>query len=52
MPFPIDYSAGIREHFAKEPGDFDPRKYLGPGRDNIRELVRHKIRDVLGCSGK
>lgn len=45
-------TAGIREQFAKNPGNFDPRKYLGPARDNIRELVRHKIRDVVGCSGK
>lgn len=45
-------TASIREHFAKHPGDFDPRKYLGPARENIKQLVKHKIRDVLGCSGK
>ncbi len=45
-------TAGIREQFAENPGNFDPRKYLGPARDNIRELVRHKIREVVGCSGK
>jgi fructose-bisphosphate aldolase class II len=45
-------TASIREHFALHPGDFDPRKYLGPARANIKELVRHKIVNVLGCSGK
>jgi fructose-bisphosphate aldolase class II len=42
----------IREVFTKSPAEFDPRKYLGPGRDAIRELVRHKIIDVLGSAGK
>ncbi|MGI6777631.1 MAG: class II fructose-1,6-bisphosphate aldolase [Acetivibrionales bacterium] len=45
-------TASVREHFALHPGDFDPRKYLGPARANIKELVRHKIVNVLGCSGK
>jgi len=45
-------TAGIREQFAKNPGNFDPRKYLGPGRDNIKRLVKRKIVDVLGCSNK
>ncbi|MBD3306350.1 class II fructose-1,6-bisphosphate aldolase [candidate division KSB3 bacterium] len=42
----------IREVFAKSPELFDPRKYLGPGRDAVRELVRHKLIDVLGSAGK
>jgi len=42
----------IREYFAKHPDHFDPRQYLKPARENIKELVRHKIRNVLGCSGK
>ena len=44
-------TAKIRQVFAEKPGEFDPRKYLGPGRDAIREMVRHKLR-VLGCVGK
>ena len=45
-------TAGVREHLNNAPADFDPRKYLTPGRDYIRELVAHKINDVLGSSGK
>jgi len=44
-------TAKIRQVFAEKPAEFDPRKYLGPGRDAIREMVRHKL-DVLGCAGK
>ncbi len=44
-------TAKIRQVFAEKPGEFDPRKYLGPGRDAIREMVRHKLH-VLGCAGK
>ncbi len=45
-------TATIREVFATAPGEFDPRKYLGPGRSAVKELVRHKIKDVLGSAGK
>jgi len=45
-------TAAIREDLAKNPTNFDPRKYLGAGRDLIKEIVKHKIRNVLGCSGK
>ena len=45
-------TAAIRKHFGENPGDFDPRKYLAPARENIKKIVRHKITDVLGCSGK
>ena len=45
-------TATIREHFAQHPGDFDPRQYLKPAHANIKELVRHKLVDVLGCAGK
>ena len=41
----------IRRVLAEKPEEFDPRKYLGPGRDRIRELVIHKLR-ILGASGK
>lgn len=42
----------IREFFAEHPEKFDPREYLKPARANIKELVRHKLVDVLGCNGK
>lgn len=43
-------TATIREHLVKHPEDFDPRKYLGPARTAIKDMVQHKIRDVLGSS--
>lgn len=42
----------IRRVFNENPAEFDPRKYLGPARDNIREIVKHKIVNVLGSDGK
>lgn len=45
-------TASIRKHFAENPGDFDPRQYLKPARAAIKEMVRHKLVDVLGCNGK
>ena len=42
----------IRQFFNKHPDKFDPREYLKPARANIKELVRHKLVDVLGCAGK
>ena len=45
-------TATIREYFAQHPADFDPRQYLKPARAAIKELVKHKIVDVLGCDGK
>ena len=45
-------TASIREHLVEHPDHFDPRQYLKPARENIKELVRHKIVDVLGCNGK
>jgi len=44
-------TAKIRQVFAEKPGEFDPRKYLGPGREAIRSMVKHKLR-ILGCDGK
>ncbi|HPQ46923.1 MAG TPA: class II fructose-1,6-bisphosphate aldolase [Clostridia bacterium] len=44
-------TAAIREQFALNPAEFDPRKYLGPGRDFIRTIVKHKLVNVLGCNG-
>ncbi|NLO82982.1 MAG: class II fructose-1,6-bisphosphate aldolase [Clostridiales bacterium] len=45
-------TATIREYFANNPSHFDPRQYLGPARAAIKELVKHKIVNVLGCAGK
>ena len=42
----------IRQYFDEHPDHFDPRQYLKPARNNIKELVRHKLVDVLGCAGK
>jgi fructose-bisphosphate aldolase class II len=47
----IALTAGIRQVFAENPKEFDPRKYLGPARAKVKELVRHKVRDVLCCAG-
>jgi fructose-bisphosphate aldolase class II len=44
-------TAAVRKVFAENPKEFDPRKYLAPARARVRELVRHKVRDVLGCAG-
>ena len=45
-------TAAVRKHLAEHPSDFDPRQYLTPARAAIKEMVRHKIVDVLGCAGK
>jgi fructose-bisphosphate aldolase class II len=45
-------TASIRKHFAEHPEDFDPRAYLKPAREAVKNMVQHKIRNVLGCSGK
>ena len=45
-------TGSIRQHFAEHPADFDPRQYLKPARENIKQLVKHKIIDVLGCNDK
>lgn len=45
-------TACIRQLFVENPSEFDPRKYLGPGRTAIKDMVAHKMRDVLGCSNR
>ncbi len=45
-------TAAVRRVFAEKPAEFDPRKYLGPARDNMEKLYRHKIVNVLGSAGK
>ncbi|MBN2376547.1 MAG: class II fructose-1,6-bisphosphate aldolase [Sedimentisphaerales bacterium] len=44
-------TAKIRQVFAENPAEFDPRKYLGPGREAIKQMVKRKLH-VLGCAGK
>lgn len=44
-------TGAIRKVFAENPSEFDPRKYLGPARDAIKQVVKRKIK-VLGCAGK
>ena len=45
-------TAAIRQVFAEKPAEFDPRKYLGPARDNMKKQYIHKIVNVLGSNGK
>ena len=45
-------TAAIRKVFAEKPAEFDPRKYLGPARDNMQKLYEHKIVEVLGSNNK
>ena len=45
-------TAGIRKVFVEKPAEFDPRKYLGPARDNMEKLYKHKIINVLGSENK
>jgi len=45
-------TATIRQFMAENPEAFDPRQYLGPAREAIKEIVRHKIVNVLGCNNK
>jgi fructose-bisphosphate aldolase class II len=44
-------TAAIRKVFAEKPSEFDPRKYLGPGRDAVKAVVAKKV-EILGCAGK
>jgi fructose-bisphosphate aldolase class II len=45
-------TAAIRKVLAEKPAEFDPRKYLGPARDELKELYKHKIVNVLGSASK
>ena len=44
-------TAAIRKVFAEKPGEFDPRKYLGPAREELIKLITHKNKAVLGSAG-
>ena len=48
----IAITGTVRKYFSEHPERFDPRQYLKPARENIKELVRHKLRYVLGSAGK
>jgi fructose-bisphosphate aldolase class II len=45
-------TAIIRKIFAEKPGEFDPRNYLGPARDELKKMYAHKNKDVLGSAGQ
>ena len=45
-------TAEIRRVLIENPTEFDPRKYLGPGRDAITKMVQHKIKNVLNASNQ
>jgi fructose-bisphosphate aldolase class II len=45
-------TAAIRKVFVEKPGEFDPRNYLGPAREKLKELYKHKILNVLGSANK
>lgn len=45
-------TASIREHLTTHPSDFDPRQYLKPAREAIKNMVKHKIKNVLNCSNR
>ena len=45
-------TASVRKYFAEHPDHFDPRQYLTPARSAIKEMVKHKLVNVLGCDGK
>ncbi len=48
----VAFTAALRKHLAENPSHFDPRQYLTDARNNMKEMVKHKIVDVLGCAGK
>ena len=48
----VAFTATIRKHFPEHPDHFDPRQYLGDARANMKEMVKHKIIDVLGSANK
>lgn len=48
----VAMTAAIRKYMAENPSHFDPRQYLTPARAAVKEMVAHKITEVLGCTGK
>ncbi|WOC32394.1 MULTISPECIES: class II fructose-1,6-bisphosphate aldolase [Caproicibacterium] len=45
-------TASIRKYFSEHPDHFDPRQYLAPARQAVKDMVAHKITEVMGCDGK
>ena len=45
-------TAAVRKVMVEKPAEFDPRKYLGPARDELKKLYMHKCENVLGSAGK
>ncbi|MFA6806672.1 MAG: class II fructose-bisphosphate aldolase, partial [Bacteroidales bacterium] len=45
-------TAAVREVLANNPAEFDPRKYLGPARESLKNLYMHKVKNVLGSDNK
>ena len=45
-------TASIRKYFTEHPDHFDPRQYLKPARQAVKDMVTHKLINVLGCNGK
>ncbi len=50
--FRLAMTGSIRKYMSENPKDFDPRKYLGFARENMKQVVKHKIVNVLGCENK
>ena len=48
----LAFTGTLRKYFAENPTHFDPRQYLGPARLAIKEMVKNKMVNVLGCNGK
>jgi fructose-bisphosphate aldolase class II len=48
----LAFTAAVRKVFNEKPGEFDPRKYCGPARDEMEKMYKHKIIDVLGSDNK
>ena len=48
----LGMTAGIRQHFVEHPDHFDPRQYIGDGRKYVKDIVAHKIIEVLGSNGQ
>ncbi len=48
----VAFTAAIRKHLSENPSHFDPRQYLGDARANMKEMVKHKIINVLGSANK
>jgi fructose-bisphosphate aldolase class II len=48
----LAFTAAVRKVFAEKPGEFDPRKFCGPARDEMEKMYKGKITDVLGSNDK